>query len=76
MMMVFNPCNSQQIFIRDCFIRTDDDCIAMKGIRLGSDNDNVEYITVENCLLWADRARVFSAGTRKQGAIYEAYCAS
>ncbi len=57
-----NPCNSQNIYIRDCFIRTDDDCIAMKGIRLGSENDNVENIVVENCLLWADRARVFLLG--------------
>jgi polygalacturonase len=57
-----NPCNSQRVYIRDCFIRTDDDCIAMKGIDLGSDNDNVEYITVENCLLWSDRARVFLLG--------------
>ena len=57
-----NPCNSQRVYIRDCFIRTDDDCIAMKGIRLGADNDNVEYITVENCLLWADRARIFLLG--------------
>jgi hypothetical protein len=29
---------------------------------LGSDNDNVEYITVENCLLWGDRARIFLLG--------------
>jgi hypothetical protein len=57
-----NPCNSQRIYIRDCFIRTDDDCIAMKGIRRGSVNDNVEYITVENCLLWCDRARIFLLG--------------
>lgn len=57
-----NPCNSQRVYIRDCFIRTDDDCIAMKGIKLGSENDNVEYITVENCLLWSDRARVFLLG--------------
>lgn len=57
-----NPCNSQNVHIRDCFIRTDDDCIAMKGIKLGSDNDNVEYITVENCILWSDRARVFLLG--------------
>ena len=57
-----NPCNSQRIYIRDCFIRTDDDCIAMKGIRFGSKNDNVEDIVVENCLLWADRARVFLLG--------------
>jgi len=57
-----NPCNSQRVYIRDCFIRTDDACIAMKGIRWGSDNDNVEYITVENCLLWSDRARDFLLG--------------
>lgn len=57
-----NPCNSQNVHIRDCFIRTDDDCIAMKGIKFGSDNDNVEYITVENCILWSDRARVFLLG--------------
>jgi len=57
-----NPCNSQRVYIRDCFIRTDDDCIAMKGIKFGSANDNVENITVENCLLWADRARIFLLG--------------
>jgi hypothetical protein len=57
-----NPVNSQRVFIRDCFIRTDDDCIAMKGTDLGSDNDNVEYITVENCILWSDRARIFLLG--------------
>ena len=57
-----NPCNSQHVYIRDCFIRTDDDCIAMKGIKYGSANDNVEYITVENCLFWGDRARIFLLG--------------
>lgn len=57
-----NPCNSQRIYIRDCFIRTDDDCIAMKGIEFGAANSNVEYITVEDCILWADRARVFLLG--------------
>ena len=57
-----NPCNSQHIVIRDCFIRTDDDCIAMKGIRYGSANDNVEHILVENCILWCDRARIFLLG--------------
>lgn len=57
-----NPCNSQRVYVRDCFIRTDDDCIAMKGIKFGSANDNVEYITVENCLFWGDRARIFLLG--------------
>jgi len=57
-----NPCNSQRVYIRDCFIRTDDDCIAMKGTKLGSRNDNVENIVVENCILWSDRARIFLLG--------------
>jgi hypothetical protein len=57
-----NPCNSQRVHIRDCFIRTDDDCVAMKGIKLGSKNDNVEHIVVENSILWSDRARVFLLG--------------
>jgi hypothetical protein len=58
-----NPCNSQRVTIRDCFIRSDDDCIAMKGISYSdSRNNNVEDILVEDCLLWADRARIFLLG--------------
>lgn len=55
-----NPCNSQDVLITNCFIRTDDDCLALKG--LTNDNANVERIRVENCILWCDRARVFLLG--------------
>ncbi len=58
-----NPCNSQDVLITDCFIRSDDDCIALKGLnyqRNGS--NNVERITVENSTLWCDRARIFLLG--------------
>jgi hypothetical protein len=57
-----DPCNSQDVLISDCFIRTDDDCIALKGMDLGTPNPNVERITVENCVLWGDRARIFLLG--------------
>ena len=58
-----NPVNSQHVTIRDCFIRTDDDCIALKGVSfVEGRNNNVEYITVEDCLLWSDRARIFQLG--------------
>ena len=58
-----NPVNSQRVTIRDCFIRTDDDCIAMKGsVYEEGRNNNVEDITVEDCLLWCDRARIFLLG--------------
>src|SRR5260221_1857403 len=33
--------------ITDCFIRTDDDCVAFKGLDLSTPNNNVERITVE-----------------------------
>ncbi len=57
-----NPCNSQDVLITDCFIRSDDDCIALKGLDFGGRNNNVERITVENCTLWCDRARIFLLG--------------
>jgi hypothetical protein len=57
-----NPCNSQDVRITDCFIRSDDDCIALKGLELKGENNKVEDIVVENCILWCDRARVFLLG--------------
>ncbi|MCF7974900.1 MAG: hypothetical protein K9N55_13860, partial [Phycisphaerae bacterium] len=57
-----NPCNSQDVLITDCFIRSDDDCIALKGLDFEDSNSNVENITVENSILWCDRARIFLLG--------------
>jgi len=57
-----NPCNSQDVRITDCFIRSDDDCVALKGLDFSAPNSNVERITVENCILWCDRARIFLLG--------------
>jgi hypothetical protein len=57
-----NPCNSQDVLISDCFIRSDDDCIALKGLDVRGSNSNVERITVENSTLWCDRARIFLLG--------------
>lgn len=57
-----NPCNSQDVLITDSFIRSDDDCVALKGLDYRGTNNNVERITVENCILWCDRARIFLLG--------------
>lgn len=57
-----NPCNSQDVLITDCFIRSDDDCVALKGIEQRGPDSNVERITVENSILWCDRARIFLLG--------------
>lgn len=63
-----NPCNSQDVLITDCFIRSDDDCVAMKGLSLDGANNNVERITVENSILWCDRARIFLLGHESRAA--------
>ena len=63
-----NPCNSQDVRITDCFIRSDDDCVALKGLSLNSPNNNVERITVEKCTLWCDRARIFLLGHESRAA--------
>jgi hypothetical protein len=63
-----NPCNSQEVLITDCFIRSDDDCVALKGLDFSAPNSNVEQITVENSILWCDRARIFLLGHESRAA--------
>lgn len=57
-----NPCNAQDVLVKNCFIRTDDDCLALKGMQNPPNNRSVERITVENSILWCDRARIFLLG--------------
>ena len=52
-------CSSDLVLNGDPF---DDDCVAMKGLDLNAPNSNVEGITVQNCILWCDRARIFLLG--------------
>jgi len=63
-----NPCNSQDVLVTDCFIRSDDDCVALKGLDFSAPNSNVERITVENSVLWCDRARIFLLGHESRAA--------
>lgn len=55
-----NPCNSRSVHIRNCFIRTDDDCIAIKG--LNNRWGNCEDILIEKTVFWCDRARIVLLG--------------
>ena len=56
--------NSQRVVIADCFIRTSDDTIVLKGIqnRNVPRRGNVEDVLVERCTLWADRASALEIG--------------
>ena len=58
-------CNSQDVEIENCFIRTDDDSITTKG--LGElfgppPYPPTENVKVERCVLWTDRANVWRLG--------------
>jgi hypothetical protein len=75
-----NVCNSQGVSIRDCFIRSDDDCISLKGVPNGRivrygflydfeperPRESVRDVTVERCVFWCGRARVFMLGPECQ----------
>jgi len=52
-------CRSRDVAIRDCFIRTQDDCICAKYW--------CENLSVDNCALWADVANIFRIGYECDG---------
>jgi hypothetical protein len=65
-----DPVNSSNVLIKDCFIRTDDDCIAIKG--LGLDHNKADSaIAIQNCRLWTDYANIFRIGFESQESAME-----
>jgi len=62
------PINAQDVSIKNCFVRTDDDCIAVKGLQSPPYTTNTERITVENTVLWNDKAQAFRIGTESRAA--------
>ncbi|MDO5309879.1 MAG: glycosyl hydrolase family 28 protein [Planctomycetia bacterium] len=55
-----NPCNTRRMKVTNTFVRSDDDCMALKG--LGNELGNCEDIEVDNCVFWCDRARIVLMG--------------
>lgn len=52
--------NTQNAIIRNCFFRTQDDCIAIKG--LAKMPRPCEDIRIEDCVFWTDVANIFRIG--------------
>ncbi|HXS13811.1 MAG TPA: glycosyl hydrolase family 28 protein [Acidobacteriaceae bacterium] len=62
-----DPCNSSNVTIRNCFIHTDDDGIAVKGTaETGQDPKPSENILVEDCTFWIDFANGFRLGAESR----------
>ena len=58
-------CNSMDVDIRHCFIRTDDDCIAVKGLDRALPSNR---LSVEDSAFWTDRANIFRIGFESEAA--------
>jgi hypothetical protein len=54
--------NSRNVTVTNSFIRSDDDAIAPKGMVEPGKGMPVENLTIENCVLWSDRAHVWRLG--------------
>ena len=73
-------CNSQKITVRDCFVRTYDDCLSIKGIpseivtRNGyvynwpsaREHEPVEDVDIADCIFWGGPCRVIEIGPECQ----------
>lgn len=57
----FDLLNSSNVVISDCFLRTFDDSVVLKGIK-GWDSRGLENITVKRCVVWCDWGRNLEIG--------------
>ena len=61
-----DPSNTRDLLIDDCFFRTQDDSVAVKGIT--RENGNCERIVVRNSIFWCDFARIVCLGHESRAA--------
>jgi len=54
-------CNSENVTIRDCFVRSFDDSIVLKGLKFRGDLP-VRNIHATGCVIWNDWGRAFEIG--------------
>ncbi|MGQ9730205.1 MAG: glycosyl hydrolase family 28 protein [Candidatus Zipacnadales bacterium] len=58
-------CNSQNVVIRDCFVRAFDDAVVLKGLKFDRnsfDDRPVNGVRVSRCVVWCDWGRAFEIG--------------
>lgn len=56
-----NVCTSSNVNLKNCFVRSFDDCIIMRGAYLDGECGAVDNVIVENCVLWCDWGKCLEA---------------
>jgi len=55
-------CNSQDVTVRDCFVRSYDDALVVKGLKSAYDKRPVRKVHFSRCVLWCDWGRAMEIG--------------
>ncbi len=55
-------CNSQDVTVRDCFVRAYDDALVVKGLKSVYDKRPVRNVRFSRCTLWCDWGRAIEIG--------------
>lgn len=58
-------CNSQDVVVRDCFVRAFDDALVVKGLKFGQgsfDGRPVKNVRFSRCVIWCDWGRAMEIG--------------
>jgi polygalacturonase len=63
-------CNSQHVLVQDCFVRSFDDSLVVKGYdkpHAGQPATSIEDVVFRNCVVWNDWGRALELGAETQG---------
>lgn len=66
----FNPVNSRDVLIENCFARCKDDCISIKGLDKNYPGEAapIRNIVVQNCVFWSDNNNGVVVGSETKAA--------
>ena len=70
-----NPCSSRRVTVRDCFVRSKDDCIAVKGLAWTEPRPDrwvpLRDVLVERCVFWSDNNNALVVGCETRASLIE-----
>ena len=70
-----NPCSSRGVTVRRCFVRSKDDCVAVKGLAWTEPRADhwvsLRDVLVEQCVFWSDNNNALVVGCETRAGVIE-----